>query len=310
MAEEIKKLTTATGDLRKELSESKAKLAQKELQISKEQLKTMEKEAKLMQELEKMQAQLKEGDRKVTLLVQELEQTVKLRAQLVQEMDKVKGLEAELRKARGEPEPKPEKKIKADTEPSVTIIEPDLLAILEERAKMGNAQAPAKKRAAKGEKKPDAKAGIVKKTVAKKATRKTANVVKGSTTEKEPFFLKDAEPKVEKPPPRVSKNVLKDAEPKVEKPPPRISKKPAKEPEIVSKGAEAKEEKPAPKVSKKPDKEAEAAAGDFRSLSKSTLSRKTVKQLMEFLEAKASILKFVNRTDIQPDLTIHLFFTI
>jgi uncharacterized membrane-anchored protein YhcB (DUF1043 family) len=292
MADEIKKLTTATGDLKKELYESKQKLAKKELQISKDQLKAMEMEAKLMQEIQKMQTHMKEGDRKVALLVQELEQTIKVREQLAEAMEKVKGMEADLRKARGEPEP--EKEVEAETEPSVTIIEPDLLAILAERAKMVGA----------------------KKTAAKKPRKKTVKVVKGSTAkaekEPEPFFLKDAEPKEEKPAPEVSKQPdkesiaevsFKDAERKKKaapevskkpakeaKPAPEVSKKPDKESivEVTFKDTERKE-KPALEVSKKPAKEAEAALMNFRSLSKSTLSRKTVKQLMEFLEGEVSI---------------------
>jgi hypothetical protein len=304
MAEEIKKLTAATDDIRKELYQSKEKLAQKELQISKEKLKTMEKEAKLMQEIQKKETLLKEGDRKVALLVQELAQTIEVRGQLSEAMDKVKEMEAELRKARGEPEP--EKEIEVVTKPSVTIIEPDLLAILEERAKMGNAKAPAKKRVVKGEKTPVDKAKVsVKKTAPKGATKKTAKVVKGSAAKssKEPEqktanVVKVSTAKAEKEPEQKTVNVVKGSTAKAEKEP---------EPFFL-KDAEPKQVKPTPKVSKKPAQEAEAAPGNFRSLSKATLSRKTVKQLMEFLEAQVGILKFVNHTNIQPELTIHLFF--
>jgi hypothetical protein len=323
MAEEIKKLTAATDDIRKELYQSKEKLAQKELQISKEKLKTMEKEAKLMQEIQKKETLLKEGDRKVALLVQELAQTIEVRGQLSEAMDKVKEMEAELRKARGEPEP--EKEIEVVTKPSVTIIEPDLLAILEERAKMGNAKAPAKKRVVKGEKTPVDKAKVsVKKTAPKGATKKTAKVVKGSAAKssKEPEqktanVVKVSTAKAEKEPEQKTVNVVKGSTAKAEKEPEQktvnvvkgSTAKAEKEPEpFFLKDAEPKQVKPTPKVSKKPAQEAEAAPGNFRSLSKATLSRKTVKQLMDFLEAQVGILKFVNHTNIQPELTIHLFF--
>jgi outer membrane biosynthesis protein TonB len=261
MAEQIKRLSQETKDLRKELQEARAKLNLKELLISKEKLKTADGDLSSKRELERVSGKLRESEAKNKALEKELAATADLH-------ERIKVLEDKL-KASGVTAPAPTPAPKPTPKPAPT---------------------PAPKPAPKPAPTPAPKPAP---TPAPKPAPEPAPKPDPAP---EPFFAAEKQsptpaPKKESAGPKGS--AAKAASPKAAKAPAPVAKK-AK----AKSKAKAKEASPAPAASTDGD--------GWSSLSDSTLSRKTVKELTEYLSDKVCTPAGSSSIDINHNLTIFL----
>ncbi|KAG7337889.1 hypothetical protein IV203_025921 [Nitzschia inconspicua] len=297
------KTLEATGlSLQAELRAAKEKLLEKELEISKERLKVADNKLTLNREVQKLEEKLKVNDVQVKSLDKELAKT----------RDESEALRKALEEAKGTTTTK--------AEPPATEVVPvasvaDVVQDLpsangDTSSSAPKKKAPTKKKAASKKtavkaasvKEPVAKAAAVEEPVAKTTTSVEEPVVEATSTVEEPVAKAtkiveetavEATSTVEEP---VAKTTTKKAATKKAAAKKKEAPKAKEEPPTVFFAEEVKASEPAPSkkaaakkaaakkaTTKKPET---GGSNDWASLSKSTISRKTVKELSEYLDSK------------------------
>ncbi len=295
MAEQIKRLSDETKNLRSELKMAQDRLTLKELDISKEKLKSADVELQLKREIQKVTLKLQESESKNRALERQLTGTEDIRVTLAMSLEKIQALEDQLKMSTKEnapaparapvgkdkvPSPEPVKaKAPAPATPKEKTPVPAPVPVEVETPVVE--QVPAAKKApvpepvpAKGKIPPaepltvDPPKPTPKAVPAKKASsRKKSAGLKGSTAKAEaPKSQDELKLSVEAPKTKKAPTPVADAP------------KPKKATTAVAKNPKTKEKKTVPETTSDGD--------DWSILSESTLSRKTVKELMDYLSDK------------------------